>query len=86
MSEDIQEVLDELHIVRPEMLDEKGKRLFYAIMKIADERDMYKSIVKEVKQHINNCCYDYDYDTYSNMFSTEVKELIEILDKENENE
>lgn len=49
---EIQDILDELHTVRPEMLDEKGKRLFEAIMKIADERDLYFSIIKEVREYI----------------------------------
>ena len=36
---EIQKVLDELNSVRPEMLNDEAKRLFNAIMKIADERD-----------------------------------------------
>ena len=40
--QEIQEVLDELHKVRPEKLNDKGKRLFNAIMSITDERDLYK--------------------------------------------
>ena len=50
--EEIQEVLDELNTVRPEMLNDKGKRLFEAIMSIADERDLYHSIIKEVREYI----------------------------------
>ena len=38
-----QKVLDELQIVRPEKLNDAAKRLFDAIMIIADERDKYKS-------------------------------------------
>lgn len=34
-----QQVLDELNTVRIEVLNDKAKRLFEAIMKIADERD-----------------------------------------------
>ena len=37
-----QKVLDELQGVRPEKLNDKAKRLFEAIMKIADERDLLK--------------------------------------------
>jgi len=37
--EQVQQVLDELQGVRPEMLNGEAKRLFEAIMKIADERD-----------------------------------------------
>lgn len=40
---DIEKVLDELNHVRPEILNPEAKRLFDAIMKIADERDMYKT-------------------------------------------
>lgn len=41
-TEQAQEVLDELQRVRPEMLNGEAKRLFEAIMKIADERDKIK--------------------------------------------
>lgn len=37
--EEAQKVLDELKEVRPEKLNGDAKRLFEAIMKIADERD-----------------------------------------------
>lgn len=37
--EEAQKVLDELKEVRPEKLTGEAKRLFEAIMKIADERD-----------------------------------------------
>ena len=37
--EEVQKVLDELKEVRPEKLTGEAKRLFEAIMKIADERD-----------------------------------------------
>ena len=36
---EIQDILDELNDVRPEILNDKAKRLFEAIMKIANERD-----------------------------------------------
>lgn len=41
-NEETQKILDELQGVRPEMLNRKAKRLFEAIMKIADERDKIK--------------------------------------------
>lgn len=41
-----QKVLDELQGVRPEMLNKKAKRLFEAIMKIADERDLLREKVE----------------------------------------
>lgn len=37
--EEIGDILEELHLVRPEILKPKAKKLFEAIMSIADERD-----------------------------------------------
>ena len=37
--EEIKDILEELHLVRPEILKPKAKKLFEAIMSIADERD-----------------------------------------------
>ena len=37
-----QQVLDELNEIKPEQLEGNAKRLFEAIMKIADERDKIK--------------------------------------------
>ena len=42
-----QRVLDELNTVRIEVLNDEAKRLFEAIMKIADERDKLQKIVEE---------------------------------------
>lgn len=47
-TEESQKVLDELQGVRPEMLTGEAKRLFEAIMKIADERDKLYKKVKEL--------------------------------------
>ena len=41
-NEEAEKVLKELEEVRPEKLNDKAKRLFEAIMKIADERDLLK--------------------------------------------
>ena len=41
-NEQERKVLDELQGVRPEKLNSEAKRLFEAIMKIADERDKLK--------------------------------------------
>ena len=41
-NEQAQQVLDEMQGVRPEKLNGEAKRLFEAIMKIADERDKLK--------------------------------------------
>ena len=65
--DEIQVVLDELHTVRPEMLDEKGKILFEAIMSIADERDEYKKTLQFIRKKLF-LIYDigFDYDGYKN--------------------
>ena len=42
-----QKVLDELQSVRPEKLKDEAKRLFEAIMKIANERDKLQKIVEQ---------------------------------------
>lgn len=46
-TEQAQKVLDELQGVRPEVLTGEAKRLFEAIMKIVNERDLYKSMLEE---------------------------------------
>lgn len=50
--EEVQEVLDELYEVRPEILNDDAKRLFDAIMSIADERDKYREKLEKIKEHI----------------------------------
>lgn len=52
--EEINDILEELHLVRPEILQPKAKKLFIAIMIIADERDKYKKAIDEIKYTINN--------------------------------
>lgn len=47
--EEIQDILEELHLVRPEILQPKAKKLFEAIMIIADERDKYKQMYEMEK-------------------------------------
>ena len=48
-----QKVLDELQGVRPEKLTGEAKRLFKAIMKIADERDELKKKAEEQNKIID---------------------------------
>lgn len=79
--EQAQKVLDELQGVRPEFLQGEAKKLFEAIMKIADERDEYKKMVdlmaKEISKNILNTCplsdYNYDLDC-ENRCSNDYKE------------
>lgn len=66
-TEEAQEVLDELQNVRPEVLNDKAKRLFDAIMKIADTRDealienrKLKTMVDLMAEMINNQDIDED--------------------------
>ena len=59
--EEAQKVLDELNTVRIEVLNDKAKRLFEAIMEIADERDELK---KELKKK------DKQIEKYQNMLVT----------------
>lgn len=50
--EEAQKVLDELNTVRIEVLNDKAKRLFEAIMEIADERDELKKELKKKDKQI----------------------------------
>ena len=58
-----QELLDELNGVRPEMLNDEAKRLFEAIMKIADERDELQKTVEEKDKIIDSMAEYIDYIT-----------------------
>lgn len=73
--EEAQQVLDELNEIKPGQLEGNAKRLFEAIMKIADERDKLQKIVKqknkiidsmaeEISKNTTNICpfADYNYD------------------------
>ena len=60
-NEEAQKVLDEWQGVRPECLEGEAKKLFEAIMKIADERDELK---KELKKK------DKQIEKYQNMLVT----------------
>ena len=57
------EVLRQFDEKRVEELPEKTRNIFYAIMKIADERDELENIRKEAIRYIqNNQLYNFDYD------------------------
>lgn len=51
---DVENVLIELENVRPEKLNDKAKRLFEAIMKIADSRDKAEADLYEANNRIND--------------------------------
>lgn len=63
--EEANKVLEELYNVRPEKLNKEGKRLFEAIMSIADERDRLKKIIDMMATMINN--HDIDEDLCKQM-------------------
>ena len=50
--EEAQKVLEELYEVRPELLNDKAKRLFEAIMKIANERDKAYQIIDKMAEQL----------------------------------
>ena len=50
--EELIETLKQFEEKRVEQLPETARKLFYAIMRIADERDLYKSILEEIKSFI----------------------------------
>lgn len=52
--EELIEVLRQFDEKRVEELPEKTRNIFYAIMKIADERDELENIRKEAIEYINN--------------------------------
>lgn len=57
--EEIKDILEELHLVRPEILKPKAKKLFEAIICIADERDIlleqnqkYKEVIDKIDNFV----------------------------------
>lgn len=54
---EIQEILDELQLVRADVLEPRAKRLFDAIMCIADDRDKYLKENQKLKEDINFCLH-----------------------------
>lgn len=84
--EQAEKVLEELNSVRPEMLNGEAKRLFEAIMKIADKKDeLYKKVQEQNKiidlmsEMLNN--HDIDEDICKQMGQKE--NCNEFTDKEN---
>ena len=49
--EETNKILNELHEVNVEHLEDKAKNLFYAIMKIADERDESKQRIDKATKY-----------------------------------
>ena len=59
--EEANKVLEELNEVRPEVLNEKAKRLYIAIIKIADERDYYKKEHNRLQEENNQLKLELQY-------------------------
>ena len=67
--EEANKVLEELYEVGPEKLNDKAKRLFEAIMTIADERDSVKADLYEANNRINDLL---DLDTQKDKLIDEI--------------
>ena len=78
-NEQAQKVLDELNTVRIEVLNDEAKRLFEAIMKIADNRDELQKAVERKDLEISSLKQLHDYDT---KMTDDVKvKAVELYDK-----
>lgn len=66
---EVEKVLEELQEVRPEKLTGEAKRLFEAMMKIADERDSVKADLYEANNRINDLL---DLDTQKDKLIDEI--------------
>lgn len=78
---EIQEILDELNTVRPEKLNENAKRLFEAVMQIADERDdLQQRLDKGIKFLKQNAIIDEDVEQFcDDLRYDDCKKLLDIL-------
>ena len=68
-NEEAQKVLNELQNVRPEVLNDEAKRLFEAIMKIADRKDEAEADLYEANHRINDLL---DLDTQKDKLIDEI--------------
>ncbi len=82
--EQAQKVLDELQGVRPEMLNGEAKRLFEAVMKIADERDELRETVERQNLEImaQKQVHDYDVKMIDDVKGNAVKLYKELEEKD----
>lgn len=79
---ELQDILDELHEVDIEHLNEKALRLFKAIMKIADQRDLYKQKLNEIENADLSIVYMSGFFDGEKKCKDKIKEKIEELEKE----
>ena len=61
-NEEAQKILDSMHNVNPENLQGEAKRLYEAVMKIADERDELRETVERQNLEIISQKQVHDYD------------------------
>ena len=61
-NEEVQKILDSMHGINPENLQGEAKKLFEAIMKIADERDSLRKTVERQNLEIISQKQVHDYD------------------------
>lgn len=80
-NEEANQVLEELHEVRPEKLNDKAKRLFEAIMTIADERDEAWS---ELKNSIPKKTYNQTKKTLKGIIAQKNADLYEANNRIND--
>ena len=76
--EELIETLKEFDKSRVDKLKEPSKNLFYAIMKIADERDKYKEVLDKIKEYIKVNMEEYGGDIY--LTCKEIQELLEEIE------
>ena len=80
ISEQTQEILDELYKVNPENLNEKARRLFDTVMEIADERDLYKYSCEKAIEKLEY------YNSGEALYYVPIPQIIDILKGERNNE
>ena len=68
-NKEVEKVLKELEDVRPEKLNDKAKRLFEAIMTIADKKDKSEADLYEANNRINDLL---DLDTQKDKLIDEI--------------
>lgn len=86
--EELIEILKEFEKNRVEQLKEPSRNLFYAIMKIADERDKCKIVLDKIKEFakirrdwlLNNCPYDKIGTQNYIRFAQDILELLEEIE------
>lgn len=84
--EELQDILDELHEVDIEHLNEKALRLFKAIIKIADQRDLYKQKLDEIENADLSIVYMSGFYDGEKKCKDKIKAKIEELDKKEKKE